>query len=96
MVPSRQSTSSRRTTPPRSTRATSISGPAVPSRSPTQYFGTAAIPHLAVEVGKEGYVYLLNRDNLGGMEEGPDGADDVVGRYGPNGGVWSSPARLAR
>ena len=59
---------------------------------PDGYFGTAAIPHLAVEVGKEGYVYLLNRDNLGGMDEGPDGTDDVVGRYGPNGGVWSSPA----
>ncbi|MCW3069725.1 MAG: Pyrrolo-quinoline quinone, partial [Solirubrobacterales bacterium] len=27
----------------------------------SQYFGTASIPHLAVEVGKSGYVYLLNR-----------------------------------
>ena len=26
------------------------------------------------------------------MGEGPDGNDNVVGRYGPNGGVWSSPA----
>ncbi len=67
-------------------------GSGSPVALPDGYFGTAAIPHLAVEVGKEGYVYLLNRDNLGGMDEGPDGTDDVVGRYGPNGGVWSSPA----
>ena len=45
-----------------------------------------------MEVGKEGYVYLLNRKNLGGFAQGANGTDDVVGRYGPNGGVWSSPA----
>ena len=67
-------------------------GSGSPVALPDAYFGTAAIPHLAVEVGKEGYVYLLNRDNLGGVGEGPNGTDDVVGRYGPNGGVWSSPA----
>ena len=67
-------------------------GSSSPIALPDAYFGTAAIPHLAVEVGKEGYVYLLNRDNLGGVGEGPNGTDDVVGRYGPNGGVWSSPA----
>jgi len=67
-------------------------GSGSPIALPDQYFGTTAIPHLAVEVGKEGYVYLLNRDNLGGVGEGPNGTDDVVGRYGPNGGVWSSPA----
>ena len=67
-------------------------GSGSPVALPDAYFGTASIPHLAVEVGKEGYVYLLNRDNLGGVGEGPNGTDDVVGRYGPNGGVWSSPA----
>lgn len=67
-------------------------GSGSPVALPNAYFGTAAIPHLAIEVGKEGYVYLLNRDNLGGVGEGPNGTDDVVGRYGPNGGVWSSPA----
>ena len=67
-------------------------GSGSPVALPDAYFGTAAIPHLAVEVGKEGYVYLLNRDNLGGVGEGSNGTDDVVGRYGPNGGVWSSPA----
>jgi len=67
-------------------------GSGSPIALPDAYFGTASIPHLAVEVGKEGYVYLLNRDNLGGVGEGPNGTDNVVGRYGPNGGVWSSPA----
>ena len=58
---------------------------------PEEYFGTPAIPHLAVAVGKEGYVYLLNRDSLGGMDQGPSGSDNVVQRLGPRGGVWSRP-----
>jgi hypothetical protein len=58
---------------------------------PNAYFGTSSIPHLAVAVGKEGYVYLLNRDNLGGYEQGSGGGDDVVQRLGPFGGVWGRP-----
>jgi Abnormal spindle-like microcephaly-assoc'd, ASPM-SPD-2-Hydin/Protein of unknown function (DUF1573)/PQQ-like domain len=58
---------------------------------PEEEFGTSAIPHLAVAVGKDGYVYLLNRDNLGGIGQGPSGSDDVVQRIGPYGGVWSRP-----
>ena len=58
---------------------------------PEEYFGTPDIPHLAVAVGKDGYVYLLNRDNLGGIAQGPSGSDDVVQRIGPYGGVWSRP-----
>jgi hypothetical protein len=58
---------------------------------PNEYFGTSAIPHLAVAVGKDGYVYLLNRDHLGGIGQGPSGSDDVVQRLGPYGGVWSRP-----
>ncbi|HEY4428345.1 MAG TPA: choice-of-anchor D domain-containing protein, partial [Solirubrobacteraceae bacterium] len=56
-----------------------------------QFFGTPAIPHLAVAVGKNGYVYLLNRDNLGGIMQGPGNSDKVVQRIGPYGGVWSRP-----
>jgi hypothetical protein len=67
-------------------------GSGSPVALPDAYFGTKTYPDLAVEVGKEGYVYLLNRANLGGFEQGPDGTDNVLGRYGPNGGVWSSPA----
>jgi HYDIN/CFA65/VesB family protein/putative pyrroloquinoline-quinone-binding quinoprotein len=56
-----------------------------------QYFGTASVPHLAVAVGKNGYVYLLNRESLGGIGEGSGGSDNVVQRIGPYGGVWSRP-----
>jgi hypothetical protein len=55
---------------------------------------TAKYPRLLVATGKEGIVYLLDADNLGGHNEGPGGRDDVVGEYGPNGvalssaGVW--------
>jgi hypothetical protein len=56
-----------------------------------EYFGTAAVPHLAVAVGKDGYVYLLNRDELGGFMQGTGGGDKVVQRLGPSGGVWSRP-----
>ncbi len=55
---------------------------------PNAYFGTAQIPHLMFEQGKDGYAYLLNRDNLGGYRQGPGGADAVVARIGRLGGVW--------
>ena len=55
------------------------------------YFGTAALPHLGVAVGKEGYVYLLNLDSLGGYDQGPGGGDAVVQRLGPRVGVWGRP-----
>ncbi len=58
---------------------------------PDQYFGTSSVPHLAIAVGKEGYVYLLNRDDLGGYEQGPGGGDAVVQRLGAFGGVWGRP-----
>ena len=59
---------------------------------PDEYFGTTALPHLAVAVGKEGYVYLVNRDHLGGYRQGSGGGDDAVQRLGPYGGVWARPA----
>lgn len=55
---------------------------------PDQYFGTSSVPHLGLAVGKQGYVYLLNRDDLGGYEQGAGGGDAVVQRLGPFGGVW--------
>ena len=56
-----------------------------------EYFGTPSVPHLAVAVGKDGYVYLLNREELGGYLQGPGNGDKVVQRIGPYGGVWSRP-----
>ena len=60
---------------------------------PDAYFGTTSHPHLLVMQGKQGYVYLLDRDNLGGYLQGGGGTGDgVVARVGPDGGVWSRPA----
>ncbi|MBA3808630.1 MAG: choice-of-anchor D domain-containing protein, partial [Solirubrobacterales bacterium] len=58
---------------------------------PEAYFGSLSAPRLAVAVGKQGYVYLLNRDSLGGIAQGASGSDKVVQRIGPYGGVWSRP-----
>jgi iron transport multicopper oxidase len=54
--------------------------------------GTASVPHAGIGVGKQGYVFLLNRDNLGGFQQGPGGSDQAVQRIGPIGGVWSRSA----
>lgn len=66
-------------------------------------FGTSAVPHVLVVVGKEGPIYLLNRDDLGGFQQGAAGAcvdqsghagDDIASSFGlPNiPGVWATPA----
>ncbi|HTA19418.1 MAG TPA: PQQ-binding-like beta-propeller repeat protein, partial [Polyangia bacterium] len=55
-------------------------------------FGTDAHPNLLAQVGKEGYLYLLDRDDLGGFKQGASGADQVLQRLGPYGGVWSKPS----
>ena len=47
---------------------------------------------LLVAAGKEGVVYLLDMDDLGGVAQGPGGSDKVVAKVGPYGGVWSKPA----
>src|ERR1035437_4185346 len=65
-------------------------GSGAPVSLPSQ-FGTTTFPHLLVQVGKEGYVYLLNRDNLGGVGQGAGGGDGSLARLGPNGGVYATP-----
>ncbi len=59
---------------------------------PAPYFGTASIPRLLLATGKQGYLYLLNADALGGCQQGPGAGDQVVARVGPTTGVWSHPA----
>ncbi len=63
-----------------------------PVALPNQYFGTAAFPHLMVEMGKDGRLFLLNRDNLGGKAQGAGGTDAVLQTLGPYGGQWGHPA----
>jgi hypothetical protein len=58
-------------------------------------FGTRTFPHLLVQAGKDGRVFLLNRDSLGGRQQGPGSGDKVVGMSGPFGGEWGHPAAFA-
>ena len=62
-------------------------GSGAPVLLPNQ-FGTAADPHLLVQTGKEGYVYLLDAQNLGGVSAGDAGA---LAQQGPDGGAWATP-----
>lgn len=55
-------------------------------------FGTPAYPHLMAEMGKDGRLFLLNRDHLGGKNQKSGGGDDVVQTLGPYKGVWGKPA----
>jgi hypothetical protein len=52
-------------------------------------FGTPQHRHLLVVSDKAGYVYLLDRNNLGGRGTT---SDTSLARVGPFGGVWSKPA----
>ncbi|MEU1505277.1 PQQ-binding-like beta-propeller repeat protein [Kitasatospora sp. NPDC005748] len=63
-----------------------------PVALPAAHFGTPAHPRLLVQVGKDGRIFLLDRDDLGGMGQGPGGTDRAVGITGPHGGVWGHPA----
>jgi hypothetical protein len=57
--------------------------------------GSAAHPHLMVQTGKEGEVYLIDRDNLGGYNPVTNGPDNVVQVLPPGtvaGGAYSTPA----
>jgi PQQ-like domain len=56
-------------------------------------FGTAADPHVMVQAGKDGHIFLLNRDNLGGREQGPGGTDDSLFTTSQAyGGLFGHPA----
>ncbi|NJP45467.1 choice-of-anchor D domain-containing protein [Actinacidiphila epipremni] len=55
-------------------------------------FGTPSHPHLMVQQGKDGRVFLLDRDRLGGSAQGPGGTDAAVGVTGPLKGQWGHPA----
>ncbi len=63
-----------------------------PIALPAPYFGTASDPDLLVQVGKDGRIFLLNRNDLGGREQGPGQTDDTLQTLGPYNGVWGHPA----
>ncbi|GDY29684.1 choice-of-anchor D domain-containing protein [Gandjariella thermophila] len=63
-----------------------------PVALPDSFGAGTSHPHLLVQVGKDGRVYLLDRDNLGGSGQGANGGDAVVGMTGPFHGVWGHPA----
>ena len=65
-------------------------GSASPEGMPPQ-FGTPTHPRLVVQAGKQGYLYLLDRDHLGGSAQGAGGGDAALTRIGPFGGVWAKP-----
>ena len=63
-----------------------------PIALPTEYFGTKAIPHLVVQVGKDGRIFLIDADDMGGYRQGPGESDAVLQTLGPFDGVWGHPA----
>lgn len=67
-------------------------GSSAPLSLPSPYFGTESTPHLLVQVGKGALVYLLNRDNLGGMKQGPEEKNADLGETPIQNGVWGSLA----
>ena len=54
--------------------------------------GVAGHPHLSVVGGKQGITYLLDRDNLGGLAQGPGGTDASVAQSPLNGAVFDHAA----
>jgi hypothetical protein len=67
-------------------------GSGAPMALPKEYFSTPSYPRLGLQIGKQGYLYVLDETNLGGYRQGPSGSDNVVQRLGPFGGAWSKPA----
>jgi hypothetical protein len=55
-------------------------------------FGTAKYPDVMVQAGKDGHIFLLNRDDLGGREQGPGGTDDSLFTTQAYGGLFGHPA----
>ena len=57
--------------------------------------GSAAHPHLLVETGKSGKIYLIDRDDMGKIANPGTGPDDVVQVVtAGQAGVWGSPTFL--
>ncbi len=55
-------------------------------------YGTRKYPDLLVQMGKDGRIWLLNRNDLGGVGQGKNHGNDALGVTGPVNGVWGHPA----
>jgi hypothetical protein len=58
-------------------------------------FGTSKNPGILMQAGKYGTIYLLNRNSLGGREQGPGSSDQDLARTGPYASQFSHPAFFA-
>ena len=58
-------------------------------------FGTTGHPHLLAIAGKGGQIYLLDRDNLGGMGQGPNRTNASLSEATMPNGVWGHPTAFA-
>ncbi len=54
--------------------------------------GTQQYPNVIVQAGKDGHIYLLNANNLGGREQAPGNGNDNLYRTRAYGGQWGHPA----
>jgi hypothetical protein len=54
--------------------------------------GTTTYPNVIVQAGKDGHIFLLNANNLGGREQGPSNGNANLFRSHPVGGQWGHPA----
>jgi hypothetical protein len=55
-------------------------------------FAFGAFSHVLAQVGKDGRIFLLNRDSLGGREQGSGGTDADLFVSKNYGGEWGHPA----
>jgi hypothetical protein len=58
-------------------------------------FGTTTYPDEVMQAGKDGRIFVLDRDNLGGREQGPGNTDQFLAESGPYAGQWGHPAFFA-
>jgi hypothetical protein len=54
--------------------------------------GTQKYPNVIVQAGKDGHIFLLNANNLGGREQAPGDGNANLFRTHPAGGQWGHPA----
>ena len=59
-----------------------------PVALPPSHFGTSAHPHLLVQEGKDGRVFLIDADDMGGFKQ----TSSVLQKLGPFEGLWGHPA----